>query len=418
MPRRYAPRKTRRGAVLSLARLPISVFANLPVHVIANGVKQFRRIQVPDCRVAALLAKRGGCVKVYFNNWNVEVNNRLESGDGAEMKRKATIHFVLHTACIIFASPINDFIMIKRIDKTIRRYSLMMILNGIIILCCNAQEQVADRLLNMMPEIPVEMTEPAQRAGYLVVHYWDKYDFEDMSFLMNDDFLERSFVDYLDLLSLVSEDDRDHSTGILMKKAKDKKELFLFISKLTEKYLYNPDSPLCDEEKYIPFLREELKSPLLNETEKIRPKFLLENVMKNRTGQVACDFTYTLMNDQTGTLHAIDTDYTLLYFNDPECEDCLALTRKLSASTVVNERIQQRILTVLAVYPNDDLASWKEHASAVLSSWIYSRDAGQVINMDGLYNIKRFPTIYLLDKDKKVLLKDTTFEKLDDYFSR
>lgn len=308
--------------------------------------------------------------------------------------------------------------MIKRKDKTLRRYGILMILNGFVALCCNAQQQVADMLPNMLPEIPVEMTEPSQRAVYLVMHYWDKYDFNNTSTLMKDDFPERSFVDYLDLLSFVSEDVRNQSIGVLMKKAEDKKELTLLISKLTEQYLYNPDSPVYDEEKYIPFLQEELKSPVLNETEKIRSRFLLENVMKNRTGQVAGDFTYTLMNDQTGTLHAINTDYTLLYFNDPDCEDCRMLTQKLSASPLINERIQRNELTVLAVYPNDDMASWKEHASAVLNSWIYSRDAGQLINIEGLYDIKRFPTIYLLDKDKKVLLKDTTFEKLDAYFSR
>ena len=308
--------------------------------------------------------------------------------------------------------------MIKHKDRKIRKYGVCLILNCLIAFFCNAQQQESDMLLKMMPEIPDEMKEPSQRAGYLITHYWDKYDFNDTSFLMKDNLLERSFVDYLDLLSLVPEDIRDHSIGMLMKKVEDKKEIFLFISGLNEQYLYNPDSPVYDEEKYIPFLQQELKSLLLNETEKIRPKFLLENVMKNRTGQVANDFTYTLIDNQTGTLHTINADYTLLYFNDPECEDCLMLTKKLTESPVINALIQQDKLKILAVYLNDDIKSWKEHASIVQSSWIYSRDAEQKINTEGLYNIKQFPTIYLLDKDKKILLKDTTFEKLGIYFSK
>jgi hypothetical protein len=300
----------------------------------------------------------------------------------------------------------------------IRIYGIPVILNVIITLSCYAQRQDSSALLKMMPDIPLEMTDPSQRAGFLIVHYWDKYDFNDLSFLMKDDLFERSFVDYLDLLSFVSEDIRDHSIDILMKKAEEKKELFFFISKLSERYLYNPDSPVYDEEKYIPFLQRELKSSLPNEAEKIRPEFLLKNVMKNRTGQVANDFTYTLINGHTGTLHAINADYTLLYFHDPECEDCLMLTKKLTASPVINERIGQEKLNVLAVYPNDDTVSWKEHASIIPNSWIYARDAEEKINTEGIYDVKRFPAIYLLDKDKKVLLKDTTVEKLDDYFGR
>jgi hypothetical protein len=270
----------------------------------------------------------------------------------------------------------------------------------------------------MMPDIPHEITEPTQRNAFRAVHYWDKYDFRDTAFLTNDGFAERSHVDYLELLSSVSEDVRIRAVESLMKKAGERKETFLFFSKLNERYLYNPDSPVCDDEIYGLFLREELKSPLLGEAEKIRPLFLLESVMKNRTGHAAEDFTFTLVDGLTGTLHGVEADFTLLYFNDPECEECRLMTEKLTASPVINRLLGQAKLKVLAVYPHDNTEAWIEHASFVPSSWIYARDAGMKIEPEGLYNIKRFPTIYLLDRDKKVLLKDTTFETLDNYFNK
>jgi thioredoxin-related protein len=306
--------------------------------------------------------------------------------------------------------------MTKQKDNTIRK-TIPVILAFTIVLLCNAQQPDSAQW-KMMPEIPENITEPSERAAYLVLHYWDKYDFGDTSFLMTNNLLERSFVDYLDLLSLVLEDSRDESVSSLMKKAESQKTVFLLLAKLSEQYLYETDSPVYDEEKFIPFLQYEIKSPLLDDAEKIRPGFLLENVMKNRTGHTANDFTYTLADNETGTLHAVNADYVLLYFNDPECEDCLALTRRLIASPILNDFIKQGKLKILTVYTNDDVEAWKRHARDVLNSWIYSRDAGQVINMEGIYNIKRFPTIYLLNKDKKVLLKETTFEKLEDYFRK
>jgi hypothetical protein len=313
----------------------------------------------------------------------------------------------------------------KRNDKTLRKYSLMIMLSSIVTLFGHAQQPIADRLRQMMPEIPPEITEPARRATFLVSHYWDQYDFRDTAFLRKDDFLERSLVDYLDLLSLVPEDVRTSSAGRLMKKAEATKDTYLLIARLVEQYLYHPDSPLSDEEKYIPFLQEEIKSSVLSATEKIRPHFLLANVMKNRTGHLAADFTYTRLaaaaeeeeqeEPQTGTLHAIRSDYTLLYFLDPSCEECQALTRKLAASPVIRKGIGEKTLTLLTVYLLDDLESWKTHAPTVPGDWIYARDAEQTINARGVYDIKRLPTIYLLDKDKKVLLKDTTFEKTERY---
>ena len=299
--------------------------------------------------------------------------------------------------------------------KAILRGSALVLISIIITSNCKAQEH--DALLKMMPEIPGEITEPEQRAEYLTLHFWDKFDLQDTSFLMQNDLLERYFVDFTDLLSFTSSVTMQKSVNVLMKKSEVKKSIFLFILKLSEQYLYEPESPVYDEEKLIPFLQYALQSPLLDNTEKIRPGFLLENIMKNRLGSIAGNFTYTLMSGETGNLHSVNAKYTLLYFNDPECEDCIMLIKQLIASPVINDLTKKGELKILMTYINDDIEAWEKHASDVSDSWIYSRDVEQKIIIEGVYNIKQFPTIYLLDKDKKVLLKETTFEKLENYFN-
>jgi hypothetical protein len=299
--------------------------------------------------------------------------------------------------------------------KTTFRGFFFLVIKIIITANCFAQEPEA-RLLEMMPEIPSEIKEPSQRAEYLVMHFWDKFNFRDTSFLMTDHLLERSFVDYLDLLSIVSDETTEKSINTLMKKTEEKHSIFSFILKLSERYLYEPESPLCNEEKLIPFLQYAIHSSLLDDAEKIRPTFLLESISKNRTGTIANNFAYTLINGETDNLYNIKSEYTLLYFNDPECEDCIMLIKRLMASPVISNLINQGKLKILTVYVNDDMEAWKKHASDVSASWIYSHDARQKINIEGIYNIKQFPTMYLLGKDKKVLLKDTTFENLEKYF--
>ena len=298
--------------------------------------------------------------------------------------------------------------------RTILKKSAFTLVTIIMIATCIAQE--ADRsLLKMLPEIPADITEPAKRAEYLTLHFWDKFDFSDTTFLMNDNLLERCFVDYADMLSLVPSDILETSVNALMKKAEVKKSVFSFLLKISERYFYESESPVFDENKLIPFLQYALQSTMFIDLEKIRPKFLLESIIKNRPGSLAGDFMYTLMNGETGTLHSVNSEYTLLYFNDPECDDCQMLIKQLVASSIINEPEKQGKFKILMIYVNDDIEAWEKHAPDIPDSWIYSRDAQQKIIIEEIFNIKQFPTIYLLDKDKNVLLKDTTFEKLENY---
>jgi hypothetical protein len=279
-----------------------------------------------------------------------------------------------------------------------------------------AQKQDAT-LYSLMPKIPSNITNASQRANYLALHYWDNFNFLDSVQLRQNNLLEHSFVDFIDLLSMTHKDTTELAINNLMKKAEIDPDLVITLAILSEKYLYESDSPLNDEEKFIPFLRYMINSRKVAEENKIRPKFLLEYVLKNRLGEVANNFTYELINGNKGTLYRIDADYTLLFFKNPTCEECNKLTKKLIFSSAVNGLVTKGKLKVLTVYLLDDVDEWKNHASSVLNSWIYARDAEGKINDEGLYNIKRYPTIYLLDKDKKVILKDIDFERLEKYLT-
>jgi hypothetical protein len=278
-----------------------------------------------------------------------------------------------------------------------------------------AQEQDAV-LYSLMPKIPASITEPVRRANYLALHYWDNFNFLDSVKLKQNRLLERSFVDFIDLLSMTSKDTTELAINTLMKKAEIDPDLIITFAILSEKYLYEPDSPLNDDEKFIPFMRYMIHSKKVDEDNKIRPKFMLDYVLKNRTGEVAGNFTYTLINGDTGTLHNIKADYTLLFFKNPTCEECNKMTGKLISSSTVNNLTDRGKLKVLTVYLLDETDEWINHASSVPHSWIYARDAEGKINAEGIYNIKRYPTVYLLDKDKKVLLKDVDFEQIENFF--
>ena len=49
------------------------------------------------------------------------------------------------------------------------------------------------------PAIPETMTEPQERRSYLLLHYWDNYDFADTVLLHRADVTEQGLVNYVAL---------------------------------------------------------------------------------------------------------------------------------------------------------------------------------------------------------------------------
>ncbi len=269
-----------------------------------------------------------------------------------------------------------------------------------------------------MVSVPGVITEPEDRAAYLVKHYWDKFDFMDTTLIHLPEITEQAISNYIDLMKYVPAEEASSSIKDMMNRASADSMMFVYFAGLYEKYLYDANSPMRDESLYIYVLDAVLEAPVLDEVSKIRPAHLLELALKNREGDPAADFTYTLADGKKGTLYHIKADYLLLFFYNPDCHACKEVTDQLAASPIVTEWIKEDKLKVLAVYPDEDLEAWKSHISYMSASWINSYDSTVSLKNDEIYDLKAMPALYLLDKDKKVILKDVTFNQVENYLKR
>ena len=91
---------------------------------------------------------------------------------------------------------------------------------------------------------------------------------------------------------------------------------------------------------------------------------------------------------------------------------------KLTASPIINDLQQKGQLKILALYPDEDLKAYRQHLPKMPAAWINAYDKGTAIKTKELYDLKAIPTLYLLDKDKTVLLKDAPFETLETYLTQ
>ena len=108
----------------------------------------------------------------------------------------------------------------------------------------------------------------------------------------------------------------------------------------------------------------------------------------------------------------IKADYTLLFFYDPDCTSCQEFERVFSEMPAFLDMQEKGILRVLAVYPDDNEEEWLLKSSQMPHGWIVGWNKQGDIRSKTLYEIRATPTLFLLDKQKKVILKDATLEQI------
>jgi thiol-disulfide isomerase/thioredoxin len=274
----------------------------------------------------------------------------------------------------------------------------------------------------VFPQVPASLTDPDERAQYLIHHFWDRFDFADSMLTKKPAITEQAFVDYIHLLRFLPNEESAEVLRHTLKRAEANSSMFRYFVSLMEKYFYDPNSPFRNEEYYIPVLQEAVGSSLLEEADRSRYQFQLEMALQNRVGMKANNFSFTLASGETRTLHEINSQYLLLIFSNPGCPTCEAVTRQLNSSSALNRALAMNsptrtMLTILTIYPDNDLEVWREHLPHLPQQWLHAYDPGMAITRERLYDIKAIPTIYLLDSNKKVLLKDSSIEAVESFFS-
>ena len=285
------------------------------------------------------------------------------------------------------------------------------------------------------PAIPDTLRSVEQRAGYLSEHYWDNYNFADTLLLKSKEVTEQGFVNFIDILNQFNLDNaskgvahkdiaqkditrkditqkdiaqkdivrkdiarkdiarKDIARKDIARKDITQKGIACFTRKafsnaaakerfenLIEHYFEDQLSPVRNDRVYLIFLEEMKNSPCFDETEKERIAFKIKTTNKNLPGDIAINFKF---KDENGKEHQL-SDYkdqkVILYFYDPDCENCHDVSAWLKQQTIPAD------IKVLKMIADNHI------------SYIYS--------------LKNMPTIFLLDKENKVILKDCTAQEL------
>lgn len=256
-----------------------------------------------------------------------------------------------------------------------------------------------------LPDLPAALNTPEARAGYLVEHYWEKWDFRRRPTAAEKDVLEQAFANYLYALPLATKETKGKSIRQLMQLAAAGDSSLLFFIKMSEKYLYEVGSPMHDEDTYLLFLQATARLPHLDTAQRERTAYRLQTVRKNRPGDPATDFRFRDRHGRTLSLRQTITRRTLLLFYDPDCEHCR------QTLTEMDDLTRRLAMPVIAIYAEGDTALFGRTKDQLPARWTVGIDITG-IRENTLYDLKAMPTLYVIGKDGRVEIKDATTDEI------
>ena len=109
------------------------------------------------------------------------------------------------------------------------------------------------------------------------------------------------------------------------------------------------------------------------------------------------------------SLYDVEKDFTVLYFWEPNCGHCQEATPKLKA---YYDKPKDYSLEVFAVCTTADKEKWTKYIEDNKITWINGWDPKRISHFDFYYNVQSTPTIYVLDKNKKIIAKKLAVEEI------
>ena len=279
---------------------------------------------------------------------------------------------------------------------------------------------------------PAMMQDRQEIAEYMAEHWWDGLTDPQRNFPCDSALVsgvkrgdvEQKFANWTVVLGAVDYTHAVKSVARLFDRAVacEKKDtasnIFESMTDIVQKYLYDPNSPMRNEDFYGPYVERLSQCELVEEGMRQAYAFDAKMCALNRVGTKAADFRFSDSRGRIRRLYDIKADNIILFFSNPGCTACMDIINTLKSIPAVAHGVASGRLAVLNIYIDEDLNAWREYMPIYPEEWFNGYDPDYVIRTDVLYNVRAIPSLYLLDKDKKVIMKDAPEARLFDWLSQ
>ncbi len=291
-------------------------------------------------------------------------------------------------------------------------------------------ESMLAALLKSMKEPQVAIVKPVTREDslenyqYYKKHYWDGIEFTDDRVIRTPFFLPKVERFFREVVSPAPDSIIKESDYLLLR-ARTSPGMYKFLLNwLTDEYI-NPKYMGQDAVFVHLFEKYHSKgvSSWLNEKQMTAISNRAYMLMSNLIGEQAANLEMVDTAGVSRPLYDLLAAYTIVVFWDPTCGHCQTEVPRLDSFYRAKWKDEGvKMYGVLSEIKEQE--KWKEFINKNnLQTWVnvYQTEEQKKANEEAqkpsykqLYDITQTPTLYLLDKDKRIIAKKLTIEQIDD----
>ncbi|MBC7534745.1 MAG: DUF5106 domain-containing protein [Ferruginibacter sp.] len=293
----------------------------------------------------------------------------------------------------------------------------------------NQPNSMMASLLNAMKEPPYPTKKPVTRQDsldnyhYYKAHYWDGITFMDDRIVRTPFFLPKLERYYREVIPQESDSIiKDLDYKLLL--ARTAPEMYKFLLNwLTDEYL-NPK--YMGQDAVFVHLFEKYHSqgltPWLNEKqmETITRRAYMQ--MANLIGEKAANLEMVDTAGKSSPLYNVTADYTVVIFWDPTCGHCKEEVPRIDS--IYQASWKGKNVKIYAVLTEEQKPAWIRYINEHhITDWVNvyqtkemaeAESAAQKASFRQLYDVTQTPTLFLLDKEKRIIGKKLSFLQLND----
>jgi peroxiredoxin len=271
---------------------------------------------------------------------------------------------------------------------------------------------------------PTTHKDTLENYQYYKKHFWDGITFMDDRIIRTPFFLPKLERYFRDVISPAPDSIIKESDYFLLL-ARSAPEMYKFLLNwFTDEYM-NPK--YMGQDAVLVHLFEKYHSKgisnWLNEKQLTAISNKAYMVMSNLIGEKAANLEMLNEKGKPTNLYSLNAKYTVVCFWDPTCSHCRIELPRMDS--IYNAKWKQQGVQIFAVLTDvKEKEKWVEFINSHhLQNWtnVYETEqkSQEIVSQKKpsykqLYNVSQTPTLYLLDKDKRIIAKQLTLEQIDE----
>lgn len=252
--------------------------------------------------------------------------------------------------------------------------------------------------------------------NYFKSHFWNDYDFADERFVRTP-ILQRKLDRYLKELTVQQPDSLIKEADFIVGKAlagKSKEVKSYAIWYITSQY--EQPKVMGTDGLYVHMFEKYYATGVMPVTDSSTIRQIGERVKSLKPTLVGKNLVPPSISDTLRkpiVLNTIKADYTVAYFYDPHCGHCRESAPKLKKIADANKG---KGIEVLAIAVEQSPEEWKKFIREFkLEKAINGYDYTSRTDYRHQYDVWTTPTIFILDRNKKIIARKLPIEQVEDF---